>query len=261
MRMLLIFLSTFYVTEVSSQSVLNFDTYEANDNDIKVMFDTLSLNNSKIYSLEVVGTYSAWNPSYWSAICGEVTAAPMYPSISGPMTGNVGFDFEYGFSYPTSSLCSGAIFPFSSVRFEISLDNGDTWFHPFTSEVYSSSHIYNFQIEGLGFPLGVRQNSPYNSDDYGILQFTISQESSFGVDSDVNESELVNLYPNPATNEIRIQHSFNGDVVYKIYNTVGALLVSDKYDGSISLDNLQQGTYFIELFDQLKAYKSRFIKL
>jgi hypothetical protein len=97
-----------------------------------------------------------------------------------------------------------------------------------------------------------------NRGENAVVYRTISPDNLSVTKSQLNQ---LAIYPNPATNEIRIQHSFSGDVVYKIYNTVGALLVSDKYEGSISLDNLQQGTYFIELLDQLKAYKSRFIKL
>ena len=261
MRLIIILITTFFTVEAYSQSVLNFDTYESNNNDVKVMFDTLSLNTSKLYNLQVVGTYSAWNPSYWSATCGDVESAPMFPSTAGPMTGNVGFDFEHGFSYPTSSLCNGASFPFSSVRFEITLDNGDSWFHPTTSEVYNSEHIYNYEIEGLGFPIGVRHISAYNSDDYGILQFTISQGSSFGIDEDVNDTEEVNLYPNPATNEIRIDFGFSTDASYIIYNTLGETVLTGIYTGVVSVEDLKQGTYFIELFDQSKSYKSRFIKL
>jgi hypothetical protein len=77
---------------------------------------------------------------------------------------------------------------------------------------------------------------------------------------ELDENALV-VYPNPATSKIKVQHNFNGTVVYRIYNTVGELLVSDKYEGSISISNLQQGNYFIELFDSSKNYKSKFIKI
>ena len=97
-----------------------------------------------------------------------------------------------------------------------------------------------------------------NRGENAVVYRTISPNNLSVPNSPLNQ---LAIYPNPATNEISIQHSFNGDVVYKIYNTVGALLVSDKYEGSISLDNLQSGTYFIELFDQINTHKSRFIKL
>lgn len=258
MRLLFILILALFTFQLSGQSVLNFDTYEANDDDMKVLFDTLPLNKSKLYNLEVVGTYSAWNPSYWSAPCGEVTEEPMFPSSAGPMTGNVGFDFEYGFSYPTNSLCNGATFPFSSVRFEISLDNGETWFHPITSEMYNSDHIYNYEIEGLGFPLGVRHISPYNSDDYGVLQFTVTQESSF----DVKEKGVkkLMLYPNPATNEIKLTQDFTSQSNYTIYNTLGRVVLSGEYSGAISIDQLSNGSYFIELLNDTKIYRAAFVK-
>jgi len=97
-----------------------------------------------------------------------------------------------------------------------------------------------------------------NRGENAVVYRTISPNNLSVTNSPLNQ---LAIYPNPATNEIRIQHSFNGDVAYRIYNTVGALLVSDKYEGTILLDNLQQGTYFIELFDEIKMYKSRFIKL
>jgi len=97
-----------------------------------------------------------------------------------------------------------------------------------------------------------------NRGENAVVYRTISPNNLSVPNSPLNQ---LAIYPNPATNEIRIQHSFNGDVAYKIYNTVGALLLSDKYEGSISLDDLQAGTYFIELFDQINTHKSRFIKL
>ena len=207
MRILFIVLTIIISIDSYSQSVLNYDTYEPNDTDLKEVFDTLNLHIAKRYDLQVVGTYSAWSPNYWSANCGEVENSPLYPSASGYSTGNVGYDFEYVFSYPSYSLCNGASFPFPSLRFEISLDNGLTWFHPLTSEEYTTSHVYNYQITGAGYPLGIRQNSPYNSDDYGVLQFSIGQDNSVGIYENQEVSEPLLVYPNPSSDKI----SFSGD--------------------------------------------------
>lgn len=248
-----------FITNVYSQSVLNFDTYENDDVQIKQVFDTVDLAISKPYTIEVVGTYSAWNPWYWSSSCGDITSAPMFPSSSGPMTGNVSHDFEYGFSYPTSSLCNGTTFPFSSVRFEISLDNGVTWFHPITTDVYNSLHTYTYQLEGQGFPLGVRHISPYNSDDYGILKFTI-QSNSVAVVENTDKPERIRLYPNPASDEISVDYHFEEKTDYNIYNSLGELVLSGAYERVISIEQLQPGSYFIELKNEFGIHRSSFVK-
>jgi len=96
-----------------------------------------------------------------------------------------------------------------------------------------------------------------NRGENAVVYRTISPNNLMLKESNLNQ---LAFFPNPATSEIRVQHNFNGTVVYAIYNTVGELLVSDKYEGSISITNLQQGNYFIELFDEYTSYKSRFVK-
>ena len=140
----------------------------------------------------------------------------------------------------------GVIIQNGEYESSFSFTQGDSIEHRESVDLMFDEESYTFHL--------VYRNRGENA----VVYRTISPDNLSVSKSQLNQ---LAIYPNPATNEIRIQHSFNGEVVYKIYNTVGALLVSDKYEGSISLDNLQQGTYFIELFDQLKAYKSRFIKL
>jgi hypothetical protein len=140
----------------------------------------------------------------------------------------------------------GVIIQNGEYESSFSFTQGDSIEHRESVDLMFDEESYTFHL--------VYRNRGENA----VVYRTISPDNLSVSKSQLNQ---LAIYPNPATNEIRIQHSFNGEVVYKIYNTVGAVLVSDKYEGSISLDNLQQGTYFIELFDQLKAYKSRFIKL
>ena len=78
--------------------------------------------------------------------------------------------------------------------------------------------------------------------------------------SNLKKNEL-SFYPNPATSEIRLASSFKGPVTYKIYNSIGVVLMSAKYDGFISIENLQEGNYFIELLNGTTIYNSSFVKI
>ena len=140
----------------------------------------------------------------------------------------------------------GVIIQNGEYESSFSFTQGDSLEHRESVDLMFDEESYTFHL--------VYRNRGENA----VVYRTISPDNLSVTESPLNK---LAIYPSPATNEIRIQHSFKGVVFYKIYNTVGTLLLSDKYEGSISVKNLPEGTYFVELFDQLKIYQSRFIKL
>ncbi len=178
MKSLLLILFSISVLSLSSQSIFYFDPYNTGDQQIEHVFDTVPLQNGIDYCLIVEGSYSIWRPSFWTAPCGTIENTPIFPSPVGFMTGNVGFDMEYAYSFPEPNRCNGSSLPQPTQRMEISVDGGVTWFHPPTNDPFNASHIYHYKVTGKGFPVGIRQLSPLNSDDYGLLKFTFTTDTS-----------------------------------------------------------------------------------
>jgi len=207
-----------FVVPLSGQIRFEYDTYNWNDNTIEEEFASDPLKAGVEYTMQVEGTYSIWPPNNWSRPCGVIEDAAMFPSDKGYKTGNVGFDFEYIFSYPNSRLCAGVNFPFNppKARIEISLDNGNTWFHPTTSDLFDSSHLYTYEVTGQGHPIGVRHRSNLNSDDYGVLKFTFyPQEPSDTIVNDtlVKDTLIIKPVDDIYTADTPVQHIVKDDTV------------------------------------------------
>lgn len=69
----------------------------------------------------------------------------------------------------------------------------------------------------------------------------------------------VEMYPNPATSVINVKDLNNAN--YSIVNMAGAKILSGSINGPIAIDNLQEGTYFINITDENNVYRTRFIKM
>jgi hypothetical protein len=65
---------------------------------------------------------------------------------------------------------------------------------------------------------------------------------------DLNNSIGINIYPNPATNEITIQN-YTPDYI-KLCNTLGQNIAEANKSNKLWLGNLPQGLYFLQLFDE-----------
>jgi len=252
-------------TQAFSQHTFFLDTYNPNDALVEEVFDSLVLVNGTTYYKEIKGTYGIWDPFYWTAPCGFVEASPMYPSPVGFQTGNVVFDMEYAFSYPDNRICFGTIFPIPTSRMEISLDSGKTWFHPSTTTVYNSFHTYQYQIEGEGYPIAFRQQSAYNSDDYGMLRIKLATELKLLTNlDDTAPDRLINIYPNPATDQIvilspdyPIEHAFITSIVGKKQAISPTLSTNDRMEFDIS--SLARGMYLIHIQSWEKTITKRII--
>ena len=269
-----------FLTQIGlSQFAFDYDTYNnVNDAVVQEVFDTNPLVSGSDYCLTVTGTYSIWIPSFWSSPCGFPESAPMFPSLGGAVTGIVGFDIEYKFSFPNASACAGETFPAIATptpRIEFTLDNGLTWFDPSTTTPYNSGHQYEYPFVGQGFPLGVRHNSPLNSDDYGILKFNFFNGLTCDLDSTLTAVPVPLNYPNPPDSTINLSNDIfllmpntftpNGDGVNElfkpiattgidsyelnVYNRWGQILYKGSslvggWDGRVTGEESPEGTYY-----------------
>jgi len=94
-----------------------------------------------------------------------------------------------------------------------------------------------------------------NENDVVYRSFTPS-----GLSIDAIEELSITLYPNPATSVIRIDSELSGESFYTVYNTLGKVVLTGDYTGMISIEELEQGNYFIELVDESNRYRSSFVK-
>jgi hypothetical protein len=93
------------------------------------------------------------------------------------------------------------------------------------------------------------------TDDGGILIF------STGIISDIQDvsEKLFSIYPNPATNEIRIQN-VTTKLNYAVYNLVGQTLMTGSTASSINIKSLNSGQYFLVLQNNAHLETHRFWK-
>lgn len=101
--------------------------------------------------------------------------------------------------------------------------------------------------------------SPNGIGDFEVLE-SFTPNANNDINTDVKEINFQNLsiYPNPATNEIRLNEKYLG-TRYDITNIHGKILKSDIYTGEINISVLQTGVYSISLIDTAKVYVDKFI--
>jgi len=73
------------------------------------------------------------------------------------------------------------------------------------------------------------------------------------------------MYPNPASTSIKIHHPFKGSLNYRIVNVLGAKQktgVLDKPECSIEIDALEDGVYFIQMYQNERLLgQQKFVKI
>jgi hypothetical protein len=80
--------------------------------------------------------------------------------------------------------------------------------------------------------------------------------SVMGID-DANIAEQISVYPNPATDEIRID--MDGEV--SIWDASGRKVgINYNHTGTINVSSLTSGQYFIQIKNEKNIYKAKFIK-
>ena len=72
--------------------------------------------------------------------------------------------------------------------------------------------------------------------------------------------EVISVYPNPATNVLKVKDMYGA--AYSIVNMSGQAVQNGTiHSTSIDLNDLEEGTYFINLKDENNVYRSRFVKM
>lgn len=110
-------------------------------------------------------------------------------------------------------------------------------FHPTTGKLY-----YTYFATGI-------QNEIHRMDVNGTNSEQLSNCSLVGVDESVSVSE-VGIYPNPASNNLRLQFSGVSLTDVKIYDALGKLRFSEsgmKSTSELDISSLSNGIYFVEL--------------
>jgi len=111
----------------------------------------------------------------------------------------------------------------------------------------TGNYSFSFQLdEGFGGPPCTPGFAPGPDSSF---VFTVSLTTS---EKEI-EKEGVNIYPNPASNELRIQNAESGIDAVKIYNAMGQIILSQKLTAQnqaqtvIDISTLLTGMYIAEL--------------
>ena len=136
-------------------------------------FTLNSLTLGQKYTIIIKGTFSLWESVRWAEGYEGITqATPMFPS-PGTVNGPVGVDIEHAFAIPTYFYPSwgNPELPTGIDVLRISLDNGASWIDLTPVDgTYSRSHTYQYNVTGLGLPLGIKVQDVYTSDNYGVFK-------------------------------------------------------------------------------------------
>lgn len=77
---------------------------------------------------------------------------------------------------------------------------------------------------------------------------------------DPHFDQAISIYPNPVTNKLNVSTEIEIEA-YKIFNTLGQLIKSDKFESQISLSDLPEGSYSILFNSGDRLSNKKFIKL
>lgn len=78
----------------------------------------------------------------------------------------------------------------------------------------------------------------------------------------INNNDAIKLYPNPASEQLNIQSAINSEKPFYMYNVFGQLVMQGwlpTTHAAISLENMSDGFYTIELPDVVKTERHSFI--
>ncbi len=79
------------------------------------------------------------------------------------------------------------------------------------------------------------------------------------IDESNNEFTL-GVYPNPASDQLFIAYTFNGDYSTTISNTLGETILTNNNQSSIDITTLSSGVYFLSIENKGLLFKRKFVK-
>ena len=78
--------------------------------------------------------------------------------------------------------------------------------------------------------------------------------------SEIESENEIEVYPNPAGDEININLSEKNNFHVEILNTLGEILLVKENKNTIDVSSLSQGMYFLRLINTDKFYLQKFVK-
>lgn len=130
----------------------------------------------------------------------------------------------------------------------------------FDPGTYQFVIVHFFELSGLELNIGIdRLMGCFSLSPYYEVEIMFEEKCTTSA-TDL-ESEIVNIYPNPAIDQLCIDSAkkFNAS----IYNISGKELISIKDVSCISIQNIERGCYFIfiEEINSKKITRSKFVKI
>lgn len=100
-----------------------------------------------------------------------------------------------------------------------------------------------------------------NGDQFNTISVTLNETPTNSV-SNINTIKQVNLYPNPATNNININVAGNSTYKYDIYAVNGSIISSGSFTGNVLVDitEMPVGNYFLKVSDDKDLKTIPFVK-
>ncbi len=116
----------------------------------------------------------------------------------------------------------------------------------YLNSLYDSSGLYDLKINDYCDEDSIEQAIPRLN---GMSVKEITQKQ-------------ISVYPNPAQSELFLDIPFMAENIrFEIYNSVGAIVKSGVLDrNSISVSELSQGVYLLQIQTQEQVYQARFVK-
>jgi trimeric autotransporter adhesin len=119
-----------------------------------------------------------------------------------------------------------------------------------------------------GYPTSCETFSFGEVEDYTVSIGTanstleIKEEIAASQLTNIDNGNELNVYPNPTSNFLNIGKDFRGNVTYRVVNLMGQTVLSGKLNDTrtLSMNELASGAYIIEVFDNERSIKSKFIK-
>ncbi len=119
----------------------------------------------------------------------------------------------------------------------------------------TSTELASGLIVQYGFVVKGRNGNPADEQNLGsvVISAPVTAINSFAVNNDFSIS------PNPAREMLTINSSELFED-YRIFNTVGQMVLSGKYNNQIDISNINAGNYFLELSNTGKKSVKAFVK-
>ncbi|MDG1840913.1 MAG: M43 family zinc metalloprotease [Crocinitomicaceae bacterium] len=204
-----------------------------------------------------------------------------------PQTGSVTLSFRYAYRKKSSSN-------YEYLKVFISPDCGDTWVQrktlggsqlspqtstnpswaPASTNDWTTVHMVNVTSNyftsnfRMKFRFESNEGNNFYLDDINLYEGSSSNDIVVGINSESNEIDQIELYPNPVENNLNIKFSIANTqkIFFKIKDTKGKEIESQEIfakQGSnlivLPTDKITSGTYFVELFLEKEKRTFKFV--